>query len=269
MTMAKAFFILLALSQALAAQIQVVDDLGLPVPLEHTAKRVISLSPHAAELLLAIGAGSNLIGVAAFHDYPAQVQDLPVVSHFSGLDRERLIMLAPDLVVAWASGNKPNDIAWLKSMEIPVYLSEPTDLEDIPLSMIKLGQLTGHVESSISAANQFHNDLDSACPNRQEQSVKTAYYEVWPSPPMTIGGKHWLNQVLEKAGLHNVFADQQRQILTVTPEARLNRAVDVKISSFQPHASSSSPVKVISGSDQLARPGPRILEGLRHLCQQL
>ena len=28
-------------------------------------------------------------------------------------------MLNPDLVVGWASGNKPNDIAWLKSMNIP------------------------------------------------------------------------------------------------------------------------------------------------------
>ncbi len=267
--MAKIFFILLVISQALSAQIQVTDDLGMPVALEHTAQRIISLSPHSAELLLAIGAAANMIGVAAFHDYPTQIQDLPVVSHFSGLDRERLIMLDPDLVVAWASGNKPNDIAWLKSMGIQVYLSEPTDLEDIPRSMLKLGQLTGHVETSIQAANQFRSDLDSACPNRLGLPVKLAYYEIWPSPPMTIGGRHWLNQVLEKASLRNVFVDQQRQILTITPEALLSRKVDLKISSFQPSQDLLPEVKLLSGSEQLARPGPRIVEGLRHLCSQL
>ncbi len=266
------FLLLVALftfSRLLSAEIHVTDDLGLPVTLAHTAEHVITLSPHTAELVVAAGAESKLIGIAAFHDYPAQINHLPVVSHFSGLDRERLLMLNPDLVVAWATGNKPNDIAWLKSMGIPVYLSEPTDLEDIPASMEKLGRLTGQWAFAQQAANQFRISLDKICPSRKGQPLQSAYYEIWPSPPMTIGGKHWLNQVLEKAGLQNVFADQNRQILTVTPEALLARPVEVKISSFQQAATILSVEKLVLGNDQLARPGPRIIEGLRLLCDQL
>lgn len=81
------FLALLMLNQLPGAQIRVLDDLGLTVTLPSAAERVVSLSPHAAELLVAAGAGSSLIGVAAFHDYPPQIRDLPVVSHFSGLDR--------------------------------------------------------------------------------------------------------------------------------------------------------------------------------------
>jgi len=263
------FLALLALNELSAAQIQVMDDLGLAVTISGRAERIISLSPHTAELLVAAGAAANLAGVASFHDYPPLIRDLPVVSHFSGLDRERLLTLKPDLVVAWASGNKPNDVAWLKSMGIPVYLSEPSDLADISASIEKLGQLTGRRDQAKLAANRFRTDLERSCPGRSSQPLQPAYYEIWPSPPMTIGGKHWLNQVLEKAGLHNVFADQERQIISVTPEALLARNFEVKISSF-PQPDSISPVKKrVQGNEQLARPGPRIIEGLDLLCKQL
>ncbi len=260
---------LLWLSQLLSAQIQVIDDQGLRVTLSRAAERVIALSPHTAELMLASGVGSKLIATAAFDDYPRQISTLPVVSSFSGLDRERLIMLNPDLVVAWASGNKANDIAWVKSMGIPVYLSEPLVLEDIPASMEKLGHLCGQPESANRAAMRFLNELNKSCPDRSDQPLQSVYYEIWPDPPMTIGGRHWLNQVLEKAGLQNIFADQNRQILSVTPEALLARPVEVKISSFQQGASISAAKKKLVGNDLLARPGPGIIEGLRLLCDQL
>jgi iron complex transport system substrate-binding protein len=260
---------LLTLCGMLCAQVQVTDDLGLPVTLTHAAERVITLAPHTAELMVAVGAGSKLIGVAAFHDYPAQINNLPVVSHFSGLDRERLLMLNPDLVIAWGSGNKPNDIAWLKSMNIPVYLSEPSTLEDIPASMQKLGQLTGQRDLAQQAADKFRTDLDRSCTGRMGQLPQPVYYEIWPSPPMTIGGKHWLNQVLGKASLYNVFADQDRQIISVTPEALLARPIAVKVSSFQQAGVILAGEKLVQGNDQLARPGPRIIEGLRLLCDQL
>lgn len=265
-------FLLLALltcHRMLGAEIQVTDDLGLPVTLNQAAERVVALAPHAAELLLAAGAGSKLVGLTAFHDYPEQIRQLPVVSHFSGLDRERMIMLKPDLVIAWASGNKQNDIAWLKAMGIAVYLSEPATLEDIPLSMEKLGRLTGQEQSARQAARKFRADLDQSCADRTGQPPKAAYYEIWPSPPMTIGGRHWLNTVLGKAGLHNVFADQDRQIISVTPEALLARPVAVRISSFQQTGTNSATGKLVRGNEQLARPGPRIIEGLRLLCGQL
>ena len=173
------------------------------------------------------------------------------------------------MVVAWASGNKPNDIAWLKSMNIPVYLSEPVTLDDIPASMEKLGRLAGTHDFSKQAAEQFRLDLNRSCPGREERRPQPTYYEIWPSPPMTIGGKHWLNPLLERARLHNVFAHQDRQIISVTPEALLGNSIEVKISSFQQAAVSSSGVKLVQGNEQLARPGPRIIDGLRLLCDQL
>ena len=178
-------------------------------------------------------------------------------------------MLNPDLVVAWASGNKPGDIAWLKSMNIPVYLSEPSSLDDIPASIEKLGWLTGNHDFSRQAAEKFRADLDRVCAGRAEQQPQPAYYEIWPSPTMTIGGKHWLNPVLGKAGLYNVFANQNRQIISVTPEALLAMPIEIKVSSFQQSEGISSGAKLVRGNEQLARPGPGIIEGLRLLCDQL
>ena len=88
---------------------------------------------------------------------------------------------------------------------------------------------------------------------------------------MTIGGKHWLNPVLGKAGLYNVFSNRNRQVISVTPEALLTMPIEIKISSFQQSEgiSSGAKLKLVQGNKKLARPGGVFIEGLRLLCDQL
>ncbi len=97
-----------------AMPLQVVDDQGRLLQLIQPAQRIVSLSPHATELIFAAGAGDKLAGVSAFSDFPPQVKALPRIGDAAHLDRESLLRLRPDLVVAWPTGNQAPDIAWLK-----------------------------------------------------------------------------------------------------------------------------------------------------------
>ena len=251
------------------AQLSVIDDTGNRVLLDQPAQRIVTLSPHTAELILAIGAGEKLVAVATHDEYPPVVDKLPEISSFNGLDRERLLLLKPDLVVAWTSGNKPGDIRWLLDQGIPVYQSEPTALADIAASMKKLGIATGTPETGNAAARQFLQDLAGSCPSRSLKFAESAYYEIWPDPPMTIGGNHWLNEVLELAGLYNVFRDQPRQVFTVEPEALVARPASVHITPYAGEASALIKGRLVKPDPLLSRPGPRIAEGLRLLCSDL
>lgn len=260
----------LVTSTSLAA-LRLEDDTGRMLTLAEPATRLISLSPHATELVYAAGAGSRLVAAAEFSDYPPAAAKLPRIGGFGGLDRERLLMLQPDLVVAWASGNKAGDLRWLQSQRIPVYLSEPEKLDDIANSIEKLGRLTGNERIALARAESFRNQLRKSCSRSDSdgQQVKSAYYEIWPSPAMTIGGHHWLNDVLSRAGLHNVFADQPRTILNAEAESVLARPAAVRISSF-PSQRKHHPQQILIHNDPvLSRPGPRITEAISQLCRQL
>ncbi len=70
--------------------------------------RVVSLAPSVAEFMFAFGAGSRLVGVTRYADFPAAVEALPKVGGFLDPNVETIVALAPDLVIAVANAqNKP------------------------------------------------------------------------------------------------------------------------------------------------------------------
>jgi hypothetical protein len=76
----------------------VVDDLGRRIVLPHGAQRIVTLTPSATEILYAVGAGSKVVGVDNYSNYPASVAR---VTKLDGLNpsREVLASLRPDLIV--------------------------------------------------------------------------------------------------------------------------------------------------------------------------
>ncbi len=251
------------------AAVQVTDDLGNAVTLNAPAQRVVTLAPHATELVLAIGAASTLAAVADFFDYPASIAHIPRVQGYGQIDRERLLLLQPDLVIAWASGNHPGDLQWIRSQGIAIYLSEPDSLQAIGDSLKKIGILLGRKRQGSAAAKQYFNTLDKACAHRIHHLPERVYYQIWPKPPMTIGGRHWLNQILRRAGLRNVFADVDRSIVTISPEALASRNIQRVIATPGQEPDWLHGIPVLHSNPELGRPGPRIPEGLKKLCDQL
>ena len=87
---------------AARAAVRVVDDAGDEVALPRPAQRIVSLAPHATEMLFAAGAGSGVIVVRGAHsDWPPEARALPRVADAATLDLESIVALQPDLVVAW------------------------------------------------------------------------------------------------------------------------------------------------------------------------
>ncbi|WP_052469901.1 cobalamin-binding protein [Thiolapillus brandeum] len=249
--------------------IRVEDDLGREVRLASSATRILTLAPHATEMLLAIGAEKRLVAVAQFSEYPHSLDKIPRIDTLGSLNREYLLETNPDLVIAWGSGNRQADLQWLRHSDIPVFISEPGTLDDIATTLEKLGRLIGEPKAGRKAAARFLRDLDQACPHRSSGMKVPTYYEIWATPPMTIGGRHWLNEVLERAGLHNVFAQVPRLVFTVNPESLMTKDIQVIVTS-QPTA--PRPVEgghVFVANSELGRPGPRLVEGLKALCRQM
>lgn len=239
--------------------IEVIDDSGERVHIERTARRIATLSPHATELVIAAGAGAALVGVSG-GDVPTVVASLPRVAGPGGVDRERLIALAPDLVVSWRSGNRRADLDWIARSGIALYQSEPRRLSDIASAIRDLGTLSGHPDTAGRAAGRFEAALSGECTSLPRLPV---YVEVWRRPSLSLGGHHWLNDALRLAGFRNVLVAQARGVLRVAPEAHLAFAALPQISLVREFDGSERD----GLADLLSRPGPRLADAVQRLCR--
>ncbi|MGB5774798.1 MAG: helical backbone metal receptor [Sedimenticolaceae bacterium] len=257
-----AAWLLLGAALGLPAQgwcVQVNDDLGRPVALAHAAQRIVTLAPHTTELVLAAGGGDRLVGVAAGGNYPPSIGALPRIGGPGALDRERLLTLRPDLVIAWQSGNRASDLEWIERMGIALYRSEPTSLHDIASAIRAIGRLADKTLTAERAALRFEKSLVTPC---AQQPLLPAYIEVWDRPAMTIGGSHWINDVLRHSGYRNMFGHVVRGVFAIADEARYSTRRAMRISLLPARA--GDPDSRLA--DLLSRPTPGLAEAIELLC---
>ncbi|HET9463778.1 MAG TPA: cobalamin-binding protein [Thiobacillus sp.] len=269
--------LLLALP-AQAAAIRVADDAGQTFEFARPPQRIISLTPHLTELLFAVGAGAQLVGVDSASDYPKAAQALPRVGDYSRINFERILALKPDLVIVWVGGNRAADIHGLKKLGLPVLHTQATRLDDVARLLRLIGRASGHAGEGDAAARDFSTRLAALQVRAARQLPLKVFYQVWDRPLMTVGGTHWISDALALCGARNVFADLRAASPVVSREAVLRRAPELIVSGSDApdvrrqwqHFASLPAVKnnafVRVDADRLHRPTPRLLEGVAELC---
>lgn len=269
--------LLLALP-AQAAAIRVVDDSGQALEFAHPPQRIVSLTPHLTELLFAVGAGSQLVGVDGASDYPEAAKTLPRVGDFSRISLERLLALKPDLVVGWVGGNRPVDLHALRQLGVPVLHTQATQLGDVARLLRLLGSASGHAEAGEAAALAVAARLGTLRQRYARVDAVPVFYQVWDRPLMTVGGTHWISDALALCGARNVFAGLNALAPTVSREAVLRRAPALVIGGSDapelrrswerftrlPAVRNDAFARV--DADRLHRLTPRLVDGVAELC---
>ena len=210
---------------------EIIDDEGNLVRLEKPAKRIISLAPSLTELVYAAGAGSRLIGVVEYSDYPASAESLPLVGRFDGLDIERSLELKPDLIVAWQRGNPKSSITQLKNLNLKVYVAEPKNLSSIASHIEKLSVLTGtesRAQIAIQEFNSIYGELKRRYNNKSRVRI---FYQLWDRPIITVGGNELINDIIELCGGENIFGDLPQLAPKIDQESVLIRNPKVIVAS--------------------------------------
>ncbi len=271
-------------TSAAAAAMSVTDARGHVLTLEGAAARIVSLAPHVTELLYAAGAGDRLIAAVEFSDYPPAARDLPRIGNSTRLDVERLLVLAPDLVVAWKSGNDSADIARLERLGLPVYVTEIAAISEIPQQIAALGRLAGSSAVAEPAAAQLRARLAALERDYAESEIVTVFYQIWERPLMTVNGRSFIADSIRLCGGRNVFDTLEPIAPTVSVEAVIAADPQVIINSASDENNEAQLAAwkrwtTISAvrhdnlfgipSDLIARPTPRIVEGVERLCRLL
>ncbi|MFO1304254.1 MAG: cobalamin-binding protein [Burkholderiales bacterium] len=267
-------------AQAACAAVSVVDDAGNTVTLARPAQRIVSLAPHATEMLYAAGAGQAVVGAVAHSDWPETARALPRVGDAAALDLERIASLRPDLVVAWPY-TAPPQLAALRAQNVAVFVSDPRTIAGIADDMEKLGALAGSAQAASASARAFRAKLEALAGRHRDSARLRVFYEVWNEPLYTIGGRHLISQGIAACGGENVFAALAIAAPSVTVEAVVAAAPDVIVGGADDNrrlpwlddwkrwpaipAVRDGNLFAASG-DLLHRPGPRFLDGVAAMC---
>lgn len=267
-----------------AATPEVRDDRGKTLRLEAPAARIISIAPHLTEIAFAAGAGAKLVAVSEYSDYPPEARRLPRVGDGARVDIERILTLHPDLVVAWKSGNQAGDIARLERLGIPVWVSEPSRLADIPRLLRDMALLAGVREAGEQAAAAFESELRAlnkryGAQTRRQEPLRV-FYEIWHQPLLTVSSAHMISDAITLCGGKNVFAEVPVLTPAVSMESVLAARPEMILGGGSANGESDfvarwrrMPLAALRGitaryipPDSIQRQSPRVLDGIRSIC---
>lgn len=276
-------FALTLLCAQARADIVLRDDTQTEVRLPAPAVRIVSLAPNITEVVYAAGAGGKLVATVDFSDYPAAAKTLPRVGSYARVDVEAVAALRPDLVLAWDSGNPPAAVAQLRKLGIPVFVTEPTALDDVARDLERYGTLAG-TSAGVRAAQAFRIRMATLQQEYAARKPVRVFYQVWDEPLMTVNGKQIISDVIRLCGGVNVFANLPALAPTVSTEAVLTENPDVIIAGGmgERNAAWLEPWKkwprlkatargnlFFIDPNLLQRHTPRLLDGAEALCAKL
>ncbi len=243
-------------------------------------KSIVALSPSAAEILFAVGAGDQVSAVSEFTDYPAEAAAKPVVGGFDGktLSIETIMSFKPDLVYL-TEGMHNFLIATLESNGIAYYISKGDSIASVEKEILDVGKLTGHDKEAKKVVDGMEKKLAKVA--KKSGAPVKVYYEVWNAPYMSVGTTSFINDVIVKAGGENIFADLTDAYPMVSEESIISRQPAViLIPSSSGQAASSVALrngwadipavkngKVFVVDDNVyTRPGPRIADVVEEMA---
>ncbi len=194
--------------------------------------RIASLVPALTEMIFAIGAGSQLVAVSSYDNYPPEVKALPRVGALLNPDYERILSLAPTLVITY--GSQTDLEARFARAGIRSYSYRHGGLDRVFKTLRDLGMLTGHQTEADVAVRNLQTQLD-AVRDRVRGRRRPNTLLVFERDPQALrqvyasAGSGFLHEILEIAGARNVFGDVSGESVQPSTEALLARAPEVII----------------------------------------
>jgi iron complex transport system substrate-binding protein len=129
--------------------------------------RIVSLVPNVTELLFAIDAGMQVVGVSDFCRYPSEAAKRPKVGGLINPSLEQVLRLRPGVVLLYRS--QQDFAARLTSLGIATEMFQVDTLADLDAAIYRLGAITGETKAADRLASEIRISLqavrDSASPS--------------------------------------------------------------------------------------------------------
>lgn len=182
--------------------------------LEAPPRRIVSLVPSQTELLYHLGLEEQTIAITRFCIHPDHwFHGKTRIGGTKAIDIEKIISLKPDLIIANKEENVKGQVEMLAA-HFPVWLTDVNTLNDALMMISDIGLLT----HTTAQASQLIKKIEEAFKDLPQRDPVPAAYLIWKDPYMTIGRDTFIHDMMQKAGLENVFGKMSRY-----PEVDVNK----------------------------------------------
>jgi len=246
--------------------------------------RLVSLAPSFTELVFAAGAGEHLVGAVEYSDYPLAAQSIPRVGSLNALNYEALLQFKPDVILVWRSGSSVQEIQRLRKLGFQLWIRDSQQLDEIPILIRELGELTGHQKTANQEALRLQTKLENLRRQYRDRAKIRAFYQLWDAPLITINGDQFISEALSICGVHNVFAklpllapqvnyesviQQNPQVILLAGQPQRQQTWQQKWQAFKQIDAVGKQRFIQIESDAYQRPTGRLIDALEGLCQQI
>lgn len=246
--------------------------------------KFVVLAPHIVESMYAIGAGEQIIGTTEYSDYPEQANQIPRIGNYARIQVEKVLQMQPDGIIAWRTGNPPDDLAKLKKYGLNLVYSNPEKLTDVAKELRMLGQLTGREAQAEQLATAYLERLESLQQEFADKPKVTVFYELWSRPLRTVAKNAWPQQQVVLCGGENPFADapedyplvsmerviQYQPQVIVQPSRHSQQAADSVLWSQYSHLPAVANNFIFHpNTDKVLRMTTRMLDEVELLCRDI
>ena len=176
------------------------DDLGEPVGVRGPVRRVVSLVPSLTEAIETTAPGL-VAGATDYCTHPSTL-DVPRVGGSKYPTVAAVLELAPDLVVANAEENRPQDVERLRADGIPVWVTSAAATVPAALGSVRRLLTEGLGLTAPDWLVQSEELWRDSRPQRH-----TAIIPVWRKPWVVVGRDTFAGDVLARLGVANAYAD--------------------------------------------------------------
>lgn len=262
------------------------DALDRKVVIPGTPMRIVPLAPSLTEILYYLGLGDRVVGVTHHCNYPPEVSLKPKVGSYINLNVERIISLAPDLVLGTVDGNERNVLDLLQQARIKVFFVNPRNVRQAIETIFIVGSLCGLPER----ARQISDRLTLRV-NRIVETTRTArrplvFLQINIQPIMTVNRNTVHHDLIHLAGGENMSADEPVTYPRISLEEVIRRKPGVILVSSMEREGKFEKARQdwlqwtsipavregrvhLIDSDLIDRPSPRIVDGLEVMAKLL
>jgi len=260
-----------------------VDEVGRPVTVPLSPKRIISLAPNVTEILFGLGLDQEIVGVSIHCNFPEKARTRARVGSYISLDFEKIVSLKPDLIIGTGAGNTKDMVDRLEKLGFSTYIIFPKNFDGILTSVRHLSQVVAREKEGLVTVRSMESrrqKIDDLIRNLPRPRV---FMQIGEAPIVTVGRGSFADDLISLAGGENVAAKEEKMYPRWGMEEVLRRSPEViLISSMNPKGNYERVVQEWSrwkmipavqhgrirliDSDLIDRPSPRIVEGLEEMA---
>ena len=236
-------------------------------------ERIVSLVPSVTETIYLLGAEDQLVGVSDIDSSFGKV----VVGSMIKPDYEKLLSVKPTLVILTMPMQRKVkeelDKMGIRTMEV-----NPESIDQIFESLIRMGRITGRERRAEFVVDSLKRELEKVLSGKKYHY--NTFVELWLDPIYTAGDSTFINDMISRIGLRNVFSDragyfqvQQEEVISKNPQLIIISHEKVKppqVREFWEGVDAVRHGRVIYVSpDLFNRPGPGFVRALEELVNKL